>query len=86
MSEIHIINNSGWVGSGERPAPERPKPMQQTITINEAHWDAHNLLMPIFVREVMQNQQQQTADQELLHRDYAPELDNNILLPVGVRG
>jgi hypothetical protein len=86
MSEILIIHNSGWIGSGERPAPERIKPIQQQITINEADWDTRNLLMPVFVREVMRGQQELSADQDLLHRDYAPETDINILLPAGVRG
>ena len=82
---IHVYGPTGHLGTEDRPVAKRATTLKPNdLIINEADWDTRNLLMPIFVREVMQNQQQQTADQELLHRDYAPEPDSNILLPIGV--
>ena len=100
MIRFHILHNSGWVGnSDQRPAHKKKEPMQpllpgdievnkQTITIHEADWSRANMLMPIFVRQLMRDQQEKTADQELLDREYADDAEpnSNILLPVGVRG
>ena len=99
---FHILHRSGWIGnSNRRPVHKKKEPMQpllpgnvevnrQTITINEAAWDRAGLLMPPDVRQMLRNEQEKTADQELLHREYAldaaPEADSNLLLPIGVTG
>ena len=99
---FHILHNSGWIGnSDQRPVNMKRQPMQpllpgdsdinkQTITNNEAAWDRAGLLMPSDVRQMLRNEQEKTTDQELLRREYAldaaPEADENILLPIGVRG
>ncbi len=84
---FHTFKAGGYLGV--EPRKETTTPSQQRITINEADWDAHDLLMPASIRDLMWQQQAQVGKEKLLERKYAPdtilEPDLEILLPVGVR-
>ena len=102
MLRFHILHRSGWIGGADhRPVHDKTeavKPLlsgnievsREAITIHEADWDRARLLMPIYVRQLMRNKQEQTEKEKLLQREYAPDAaprpDSNILLPVGVTG
>ena len=102
MIRFHILHRSGWIGSSDhRPVhmkKERMQPLlpgdidvnRQTITTLDAAWDRAGLLMPPDVRQMMRNEREKTAGQELLDRDYAPdaapETYEHLLLPIGVTG
>jgi len=84
MAELMIINNSGWIGDPARPKPQWITPKKQDIRINEAEWSRH--LMPMAIRILLRNQEEamQTADQDLLHREFADDDgDRHLLLPPG---
>jgi hypothetical protein len=102
MLRFHILHRCGWIGDSERRSVHRkrePRPPllpgdidvhRQTITIHEADWERAGLLMPPDVRQMLRNEQEKSADQELLHREYAPnvapETCEDMLLPIGVTG
>lgn len=84
---LHVYGITGWLGAENRPKPERNMAMQN-IGINEGEWDRRSLLMPTFIRQMLNEDQDKTLSQYLPHREYAADQaayhELEILMPTGM--